>query len=206
MSKFSRRSLVVSAASLPALAMPAVAVAAAAAEPDPVFAVIKRWEEAFAAELAGFEAREAAETAFQDRYGCLFPSGMPRGVAEILERDGHEVPYWSLQTHQQIAELKSHADLGKHVPFFHRELNVQAADYEENVAPIEEASNQASSARIDAAYDVFDTVPTTLPGMRAKIDFALSADHVTGLLNDEDEILGNFLDTLYESARLIAQA
>jgi hypothetical protein len=26
---------------------------------------------------------------------------------------------------------------------------------------------------------VFETVPTTFPGMRAKIDFAMSADHVT---------------------------
>ena len=173
-------------------------------EPPVSFAVIKRWEEAFAGELAGFEARDAAEAAFRDRYGSLLPSGMPRGLAEILEREGHEVPYWSLRTHKQIAELKSHADLGKHVPVFHRQLNIQAADYEENVAPIEEASDQATGARIDAAYAVFDTVPTTLAGMRAKIDFALSADHVTGLLNDEDEILGNFLDTLYESARLIA--
>ena len=40
--------------------------------------------------------------------------------------------------------------------------------------------------------------------MRAKIDWAMSVDHVTGLLSDTDERLGNFLNTLYESARLIA--
>jgi hypothetical protein len=45
MSKFSRRSLVASAASLPALALPAVAVAASA-EPDPIFAAIEKYQHA----------------------------------------------------------------------------------------------------------------------------------------------------------------
>jgi hypothetical protein len=43
--------------------------------------------------------------------------------------------------------------------------------------------------------------------MREKIDFAMSVDHVTELLmNGTEEPLGNFLDTLYETARLITQA
>ncbi len=55
---------------------------------------------------------------------------------------------------------------------------------------------------------VFETVPTTLVGLRAKIDFAMSADYVTECLTttETDEPLRNFLDTLYASARLIAQA
>jgi hypothetical protein len=53
---------------------------------------------------------------------------------------------------------------------------------------------------------VFETVPTTLAGMRAKIDFAMSVDHVTECLASDgnDERLGNFLNMLYESASLIA--
>jgi hypothetical protein len=44
-------------------------------------------------------------------------------------------------------------------------------------------------------------------GMRAKIDFAVSVDHVTELLmSGTEEPLENFLDTLYETARLITQA
>jgi hypothetical protein len=43
--------------------------------------------------------------------------------------------------------------------------------------------------------------------MRAKIDFAVSVDHVTELLmSGTEEPLENFLDTLYETARLITQA
>ena len=77
-------------------------------------------------------------------------------------------------------------------------------DYEENVAPFEEASDEATSSRIEAADVVFDTVPTTLVGIRAKIDFAMSVDHVTGLLIDNEGRIQTFLETLYETARLIA--
>jgi hypothetical protein len=127
-----------------------------------------------------------------------------KDLGETLEKAGDRNPYWSLRTHKQITALKSHAELGKAVSFFHRTLNIQTDDYEDNVAPVEEAANEAASNRIEAAYAVFDTVPTTLAGMRTKIDWAMSVDHVTGLLSDTDECLGNFLDTLYESARLIA--
>jgi hypothetical protein len=43
-------------------------------------------------------------------------------------------------------------------------------------------------------------------GVRAKIDWALSVDHVTDLLinNADDEVFGNFLNTLCEAAQLIA--
>jgi hypothetical protein len=127
-----------------------------------------------------------------------------KDLGKTLKKAGDRNPYWSLRTHKQITALKSHAELGKAVPFFHRTLNIQTDDYEDNVAPVEETADEAASNRIEAAYAVFDTVPTTLAGMRAKIDWAMSVDHVTGLLSDTDERLGNFLNTLYESARLIA--
>jgi hypothetical protein len=82
---------------------------AASAELDPIHAAIKRWKEAHAVGVAGFEARNAAEKAFQDQYGSISPSAVPRELAEILERHGHEVPYWSLRTHEQITRLKRDA-------------------------------------------------------------------------------------------------
>jgi hypothetical protein len=120
------------------------------------------------------------------------------------KKDGYRNPYWALRTHKQITELKSHAELAKLVPYFHRLLNAQTDDHEENVAPIEEAADTANSALFDVIRRVFETVPTTLAGFRAKIDFASSERHITELLADDDKDLGNFLDTLYESARLIA--
>jgi hypothetical protein len=40
--------------------------------------------------------------------------------------------------------------------------------------------------------------------MRAKIDFAVTANHVTMLLSDDDETLRDFLGTFYKSACLLA--
>jgi hypothetical protein len=133
-SKFSRRLLAAPAASPPALAVPAVAVTLHQPSLTRSMRAIKRWKEAHAVEVAGFEARNAAEKAFRNQYGSISPSVVPRELAEILERHGHEVPYWSLRTYEQITRLKRDADLGKYVPLFHRQLNIQMRDYEEKVA------------------------------------------------------------------------
>ena len=204
MSNLSRRSLVASAAALPALAVPAVALTITA-EPDPVLAAIEHFEEALAVEVAGYEARGNAQEAFRDRHDCLHPSGLIREAAEILKKvPGNEGKnlYYSLRTHAQITELKDGA-LAEHVPFFHRTLNIQTDDYAKNVAPLDEACDRAYLKRYDAMQAVFEIVPTTLAGMRAKIDFAVSADHVMGPLS-EDETLHDFLNTLYKSASLLA--
>jgi hypothetical protein len=121
----SRRTLVTSAAALPALAVPAIAFAAT--DTDPIFPAIERWKEALA---------------FSD--------------------------------------------------------GTFAAPLEEEAALIKES---------DAVDAIFQTVPTTSAGIRAKIDFAFSVNHVTNHLKSEisDEPLRTFLDTLYESARMMAR-
>jgi hypothetical protein len=151
-------------------------------EPDPIFAAIKQAKKAAAVEEAAYRARDAVHRAFQDRYGCVHPSGMPKEMAEMFEKDGHRNPYWALHTHKQITALKSHPELGQHVPLFHRLLNVQTDDYEENVAPVYEAADSENSKLCDAIRGVFATTPTTLAGMRAKIDFVMSTQHATELL------------------------
>jgi hypothetical protein len=172
---------------------------------DPIFAAIERCKEAAAVEEAAFRARSAAQHAFRDRHGSLTPSGMPREMAEIFEKAGEENPYWSLRTHKQITELKNHAELGKLVPFCHRQLNTQTDDYEENVAPFEETADSANNSVYDVIQRFFETVPTTLAGLRAKIDFVTNTQHVTEFLDSSDEDdLRNFLNTLYASAGLIA--
>lgn len=196
----SRRAIVAGAASVPALALPAVALTSTI--PDPIFAAINRWKEALAIEEAAFEAHENAEVAFKDHCGCRYPTGLPEGADKLFEDSGIEHPWNYFRTHEQITGLKG--DLAEFKPLFHRTLNHKTADYEASVLPLEEAQEDASHVRISAALAVFDIVPTTLAGMRAKIDFAMSVDHVTGLLVDNEEALQNFLDTLYEAARLMA--
>jgi hypothetical protein len=46
-------------------------------------------------------------------------------------------------------------------------------------AALKEAADRASDKRIREMKNVFAAVATTLPGMRAKIDFAMSVDYVT---------------------------
>ena len=56
-------------------------------------------------------------------------------------------------------------------------------------------------------HTVFETTPTTLEGLRAKIDFAGSVDHITESLQQthDPRRLKDFLETLYEcAAQLVA--
>ena len=46
------------------------------------------------------------------------------------------------------------------------------------MALFEEASDLETCKRLKAMDAVFGTVPTTLAGMRAKVDFALSGEHI----------------------------
>jgi hypothetical protein len=84
-----------------------------------------------------------------------------------------------------------------------RELNTQTED-----EPAEKAAEEASDARCDAIYLVLKTVPTTLAGMRAKIDWAFSTGDVSEyLLNsqgEDDHTVQQFVETLFEAARLLA--
>jgi hypothetical protein len=159
---------------------------------------------AAATEEAACDAEVNAVKAFKDRHGSARPSGFRRELAEIFEKAGIKGDLFScFRAHQQITSIKD-SELGKHIPFFHRTLNIQTDDYEENVTPFREAIDEAFEKRIDAMNAVFEIVPTTLAGFRAKIDFAMSVQHVRAAFTDNNEDLGNFLDTLYESARLIA--
>jgi hypothetical protein len=207
----SRRSLVASAAVMPALAVPAAATAVGSREPDPIFAAIDRCRETLAKEEACCRSYGDAELAFIDRHGRMFPSGLPKVKTEFVEafkRKANVEPSFMFRTHEQITALKGDADLKRHVPSLHRELNLQTRDYEDNVQPFQEASSQATGVRVAATFDVFDVVPTSLAGVRAKIDFILGDDCVTDLLTSDDEdapyeVIGNLLETLYEAARQI---
>jgi hypothetical protein len=155
----SRRAILAGAASVPALALPAVA-ASASTDPDPIFAAIERWKELDAVEQAAFEARDKAIEACDERYGTLISA---------MSKEGRQF-------------------------------------FEANVFPLVKAQDEASHRRFDATRAIFETVPTTLGGMRAKIDFAFREDYVTDLLlrGHTDEPVQNFLNTLYEGARLVA--
>jgi len=155
MSDLSRRSLVTSAAALPALAVPAIATAAAnlpawqapklVEQPDPIFALIEQWKELDVLHGAMIKATDKAAA---------------------------------------------------------------AGDYSDAVEAAYIAQGNACHEACEVAFAIFKTLPTTLAGMRAKIDFAFSVDHVTDLLMNnsaEDyDMVRHFSNSLYEAARLMA--
>jgi hypothetical protein len=71
---------------------------------------------------------------------------------------------------------------------------------------LEDQAYDAASDRIEAMHKVFEMTPITLAGMRAKIDFAGSAAHVTETLQQsrDPKRLKEFLETLYACTAGIA--
>ena len=94
------------------LAVPAVAVAA---EPDPIFAAIERFDEAHAVELAGFDARANAGTLSKNGTGRSIQMPSPR---KCTRYSGLLVSEGEFTTHEEIATLKN-GSLAEYVPFFH---------------------------------------------------------------------------------------
>jgi hypothetical protein len=209
MTKLTRRLALAAGTTLAAASavnVAAIARVVKAVEPDPIFAAIERWKELDALHSAAIEAYSEAETAFSDRHGASLPCGLVKGLQEAFAKFGVDHAWTGCTTHKQIAAISRDSRLGKHKPFLHRVLNEQTADYERNVVPAEQAASDACDAASDATYAVFERVPTTLAGMRAKIDFAFSVCHVTDfLLNSgrEDDVPRQFIETLYEAARLM---
>ncbi len=78
----SRRAIVAGASSVPALALPAVAVAST--EPDPIFAAIERYRTAIAAHAQTFDATSDAQDVFKEKYGALYPDALPKKAREEL--------------------------------------------------------------------------------------------------------------------------
>jgi hypothetical protein len=210
MSALSRRSLVASAAALPALAVPAIAEQIQ--EPrtgtaDPIFAAIEVHQKAVEAENAAYAIRRDAQEAFLAKYGTLRPDGLSKeardGLAANIDPRFADA---RLRDHEEISRLRTIEWITPDVrALFHRELNHQQAAYDATVQPAEDAADAAFEKRWDAQQVVFATVPTTLAGFRAKIDFAMSADFVTESLTstDTDDPFGNFLETLYKSAQCL---
>jgi hypothetical protein len=113
----------------------------------------------------------------------------------------------SLRSHEEISLLKKVEWITPDIRAgMHRELNRQEAEYHQTVQPVHDAADAAFEKRWDAMQAAFATPPTTIAGFRALIDFATSESFVTDSLieTETNEPLDGFLNTLYESARLLA--
>jgi hypothetical protein len=80
------------------------------------------------------------------------------------------------------------------------------AQTREEVRDLEDESHELASERIKLMHIAFKTVPTTLSGLRAKIDFAGDVNVTESLQQTHDpKRLKDFLETLYKcTAQLVA--
>jgi hypothetical protein len=131
---------------------------------------------------------------------ALKPSGLMREAGEFFEKEtGIKNAFHCLRTHKQITKIPRDHWLAEFKPFFHRTLNNQTDDYKKTAGPAEAAADFAMDKRNDAMMAFFATVPTTIDGMRTKIDFARNMDP-TDWPNVDQEGFWAFMETLYESA------
>jgi hypothetical protein len=149
MSKLTRRSLVTTAAALPALAVgSAVAIEAA---PDPIFALVERLKEAWAVNDRACIATDEERDRFANKYGDVYPDAFSKELrASFAEKmPGEAFHKCHTRKHEQIDNCR-----GKFpndvVETLHEELTLQTKSYEETVRPLEDMQEQAEKALDDA--------------------------------------------------------
>jgi hypothetical protein len=189
----SRRSLVISAAALPILAVPAVAIAGPAPaipQTDPIFAAIQAYIEAERADAVALDRLNEAEERFEDEHGSPEPDAISKdlrqlwrkheGLEKLAEGEcrSHEVVdrfMDSLARGQSAAKDFDEEKWADTRAYLHEELDRQTAAFNKTVIPMKEAAEAASQRFREATVTLIETEPTTLAGLAAI--FACLRDH-----------------------------
>ena len=165
MSNLSRRSLVTSAAALPALAVPAVAQSAPLPG-EPIFAAIETYVRSEEAITNTSHEYSQAEGAFRDEFGSLSPDAFPKGLREELTKIIPGFKYAVTNSHEAIDRAATVLDNDHHIlAGLHRELDRQTAAYNARVRPADEANEAAINEYDNARDQLLSTVPTTQVGL-----------------------------------------
>jgi hypothetical protein len=173
MSNLSRRSIVASAAALPALAVPAVAFAVTA-QPDPIYAAIEACLMAERADTEMCERLEEARVSFEAKYGREAPDAICKELREGWSKIKglEDFSRGACDTHEAVNKLvdsmaRHDKDAEKVRTPFHEELDRQTVAFNETVKPLEDAKNDAYE-RFDSLFQtMLDTRPTTLARLAA---------------------------------------
>jgi hypothetical protein len=201
MSNLSRRSLVTSAAALPVLAVPAVALASV--EPDPIYAAIEACLEAERIDTKTFARLEEARECFKAKYGMDEPDAFSKELREGWSKiEGLEdFSRSSCGTHKVVdnladAMIRNDEDVGKIRPWLHEELDRQTAAFNETVKPLEDAKNEAYEHFDSLFQTLLDTVPTTPAGLAALFTCLRDNDPLREQLGADYDYIDKFVETL----------
>ena len=202
MSNLSRRSLVTTAAALPALALPAVALASTGnqlpVKPDPIFAAIQTHRTYF----------EAANLASDELYKAETGAGATeRQPYKMIEWRGYMFCADDIEPGLDWHLKQPNADR-KSIEAEYPAIKAKAAEtmraeqewYERHgLAELQAEKERLFEAEREAIDDLRDRCPTTIAGASALIDYIINAEVI---LDDVDwclRILANIGDTLKAS-------
>ena len=149
--------------SIAVVAAPSI-VAAAASEPDPIFAAIEAHRKAFSEYEKAIDAFCGVETELQAA-GDLYPQVLSRGN-----------PYSSLPRHFS----RSHAEIDSYSPADlypednareHAELAASIERHDQRLGPVEEVMDQTSDLETQARIELVSTIPSTMKGVLSLLSY-----------------------------------
>jgi hypothetical protein len=208
MSNLSRRTLVASAAALPAIALPAVAISAT--EPDPIFAAIEAHKNIHDRFVVALYAADVPDKRSRDeRTARVHIGDHNEGDYSMDEKDpdgGYTIRY-KLTGEKTPIYARTVEEIKRNVP---RDLDGSAREtwIAERIAQLEKeqqriddeyaqtehgqleaAERQASKHERNALWEMVSTVPTTLAGIAALLAHLRTHEGFSAILDDQyDEI------------------
>jgi hypothetical protein len=208
-----RRAMMRGAATVSAVvALPALP--ASAQQPDPIFAAIEARKRVEAATTKAVKDHNAAEHQFRLEHGRSGPDALNKECRDALIESDPAFRMMQANTHELIDKvgeidwIRPHTDV---IAQMHAELDRQTAIYNETVKPLDLAVGEAWDAYSDAVTKLVNTAPTTAAGLVALLTYIRNNEELfgrrdgepvgVGFLRDDDEGMGQLIDTLAKSAR-----
>jgi hypothetical protein len=202
MSALSRRSIVASAAALPALAVPAVV--SAAVEPDPIFAAIAVHRKALAAWSGTLKASDGVNGPPDAR---IYLRDMAvRDYSMEDDDDGGFTVRWRPTGKVEPIYARSEADIRRNAPpnlskekrpaWVAEKITELRSEKQRLNDEFDKTSegklwatcNNAASEEDEAQYVLFDTTATTLQGLLALIAYIRSSDYLSEQLSGQSPL------------------
>jgi len=190
---------------LPALAVPAAAVAST--QPDPIFAAIEVHRQADDAHQKAVGRYFQAESDFVDEFGASTPNAFSKKLREgwAAHKELEKFSKARVETHAEVAKLNAiwPRDV---VAGLHRELNRQTEIFNQRVEPLRIASAVAGEAAKEASTRLMSTRPTTLAGLAAVTAYLRDGNQLIESILYDDDHMNDFLDMVGEVMRSVKQS
>lgn len=176
-------------------------------EADPVFAAIEAHQTANVRWNAADVAADRARGDFRDRNYFFKPDALAIETRKAMAECDPRFAHATIPTHDAIEALSGEPwDAPGVKAALHAELDRQAADYAEHVAPLIEASNAAYDAEYQAMWALAETQPSTAAGIVAVLRYIRERREPHGELFSQDDQRGDCVAVFQHSLERAACA